>query len=59
MQGLTKRVYVVLTHTIYHVYTPKDCYYTDGCLLGNIVLDQDDAVVLPKRNGMVQIEWPP
>ena len=30
MQGLNRRLYTLLTHTMYYVYIPKDFYYSRG-----------------------------
>ncbi len=70
MQGLNRRLYVLLTHTIKHVYLPRDYYFSrgGGVLLDSLDYDSDgksaiefhpeNRLNLLKRPGMVRAEWP-
>ncbi len=65
MQGLNRRLYTLLTLTMFRVYIPKDFYYSRGFKIhkkmrikGKKVLLPKCKSSIPKKSGMSQIEWP-
>lgn len=63
MQGLNKRLYMLLTHTMYYVYIPKDFYYSTGVPFSFPVMptgcsEEVRAIRLLVNRSLGKLEWP-